>query len=79
MACATALATLDVYEEEGLLTRGGELADYWADAAHALKGLPHVIDIRNLGLIAAIELAPRDGTPAVRAFDASSNAMKRAS
>ncbi len=70
MACATALATLDVYDEEGLLTRGATLADYWADALHALKGLPHVIDIRNLGLMGAVELEPIAGQPTARAFDA---------
>jgi beta-alanine--pyruvate transaminase len=70
MACAAALATLDVYQEEGLLTRGAKLAGIWADAAHSLKDLPHVIDIRNLGLIAAIELEPIDGRPTARAFDA---------
>ena len=68
MACAAALATLDTYEEEGLLTRGAALAEYWADAVHSLKGLPHVIDIRNLGLIAAVELEPVQGGS--RAFDA---------
>ena len=70
MACATALATLDVYEEEGLLTRGASLAAYWADALHSLKGLPHVIDIRNLGLMGAVELAPIPDKPTARAFDA---------
>ncbi len=70
VACAAALATLDTYEEEGLLTRAATLADYWADGVHSLKGLPHVIDIRNIGLIAAIELAPIAGQPTARAFDA---------
>jgi len=70
MACAAALGTLDTYEEESLLTRGAELADYWADAAHALKGLPHVIDIRTIGLIAAIELEPLPSKPSSRAFEA---------
>jgi beta-alanine--pyruvate transaminase len=70
MACAAALGTLDTYDEEGLLTRGGELAGYWADAAHALKGLPHVIDIRTIGLMAAIELEPRAEKPTARAFEA---------
>src|SRR5665213_3734903 len=49
VASAAALATLDTYEEEGLLTRGGELAGAWEEGLHSLKGLPHVIDIRNLG------------------------------
>lgn len=70
MACAAALATLDTHEEEGLLTRGAELSDYWQDAVHSLKGLPNVIDLRNMGLIAGIELEPRAGKPTARAFDA---------
>jgi len=70
MACAAALGTLDTYEEEGLLTRGAALAEYWADAAHSLKDLPVVADIRTLGLIAGIELVPMDGKPTARAFDA---------
>jgi len=73
MACAAALGTLDTYEEDGLLTRarqGSELANYWQDAVHALKGLPNVIDLRNLGFIAGIELSSRDGKPGARAFDA---------
>ncbi|WP_321344993.1 aspartate aminotransferase family protein [Breoghania sp.] len=70
LACAAALGTLDTYEEEGLLTRGAELQDYWADALHGLKDHPHVIDIRNLGLIGAIELEPIAGEPTKRAFSA---------
>ena len=70
MACAAALATLDTYEEEQLFTRGSELSDYWQSAAHALKELPLVIDIRNLGLIVGIELQPRAGAPTARAFEA---------
>jgi len=70
VACAAALATLDVYAEEGLLTRVSEIAQYWEDGLHSLKGLPHVIDIRNLGLIGAIELEPIPGAPTKRAFQA---------
>ena len=69
VACAAGIATLEIYEEEGLLTRAAELADYWQDALHSLKGIPHVVDIRNLGLVGAIELAPRDGAPGTRAYD----------
>ncbi len=69
-ATAASLATLDIYEEEGLLTRGAELADYWADGLHGFRGLPHVIDIRNSGLIGAIELEPIAGAPTKRAFSA---------
>jgi beta-alanine--pyruvate transaminase len=70
MACAAALGTLDTYDEEGLLTRGSELADYWADAAHSLRDIPVVADIRTLGLIAGIELNPIEGKPTARAFEA---------
>jgi beta-alanine--pyruvate transaminase len=70
VASAAGLATLETYKDEGLLTRGAELAPYWEDALHSLKGLPHVIDIRNLGLIGAIELEPIAGSPTKRAFSA---------
>lgn len=70
MACAAALATLDTYEEEGLLTRGAELSDYWQDAAHSLADLPLVKDVRNMGLIAGIEMEPIAGAPTKRAFAA---------
>ena len=70
IASAAGLATLETYKEEGLLTRGAEMAKYWEDALHSLKGLPHVIDIRNLGLIGAVELEPIAGAPTKRAFSA---------
>jgi beta-alanine--pyruvate transaminase len=70
LAAAAGIGTLDTYEEEGLLTRGAELADYWADGLHSLKGLPHVIDVRNIGLIGAVELDPIAGAPTKRAFTA---------
>jgi beta-alanine--pyruvate transaminase len=70
IASAAALATLDTYKEEGLLTRAAELASYWEDALHSLKDCPNVIDIRNVGLIGAIELAPIAGEPTKRAFTA---------
>jgi beta-alanine--pyruvate transaminase len=69
VACAAGLATQQIYRREGLLSRAMEMADYWADAVHSLKGLPHVIDLRNLGLIGAIELEPIPGKPGARAFD----------
>src|SRR2546423_1821909 len=56
VACAAALATLGIYRSEGLLTRAKSLAQYWEDAAHALRDLPHVIDVRNYGLILGLEL-----------------------
>jgi beta-alanine--pyruvate transaminase len=74
LACAAALATLQVFKEQNVLEHAAAMRQYWEDAAHSLKGLPHVIDIRTLGLIAGIELAPIEGKPGVRAF----NAFKRA-
>jgi beta-alanine--pyruvate transaminase len=77
LACAAGLATLQVYEEEGLLTRAAELWPYWEEQAHALKGLPNVVDIRNVGLIAAIELAPRPGAPGARGLEAHVRAFEK--
>ncbi|WP_151719198.1 aspartate aminotransferase family protein [Gemmobacter serpentinus] len=70
IASAAGIATLDTYKEEGLFERAAELETYWGDALHSLKGLPHVIDIRNMGLIGAVELEPIAGEPTKRAFSA---------
>jgi beta-alanine--pyruvate transaminase len=70
LACAAGLAALDVYAEENLFANARSLAGYWEEGLHALKGLPHVIDLRNIGLIGAIELEPIPGQPTKRAFDA---------
>ena len=77
IACAAAIATLDTYKEEGLLTRGAELAPYWEDALHSLKDAPNVIDVRNIGLVGAIELKPLDGQPTKRAFSAFVKAFEK--
>ena len=77
VACAAGLGTMEVYEEEGLLTRVGELASYWEDAAHALRDCPNVVDIRNIGLIAAVELAPRPGAVGARGFEAHLKAFEK--
>ncbi len=69
VASAAGLATLEIYAEEGLLTRGAGLAAHWEQALHSLKDAPNVIDIRNLGLVGAIELSSRDGAPGARAYD----------
>lgn len=69
VACAAGLATLEIYAEEDLLTRGADLAEHWQEALHSLKDAPNVIDIRNLGLVGAVELSPRDGAPGTRAYD----------
>ncbi|PKL99246.1 MAG: aspartate aminotransferase family protein, partial [Gammaproteobacteria bacterium HGW-Gammaproteobacteria-7] len=69
VACAAALATLDIYREENLFERAIELGEYWGEALHSLKGLPNVIDIRNYGLIGAVEFAPRENAPGARGYD----------
>jgi beta-alanine--pyruvate transaminase len=69
LACAAGLAALDVYQGEGLFENAGALSPYWQDAAHSLKGLPHVIDIRSLGIMAGIELEPIPGQPTKRGLD----------
>ena len=76
VACAAALGTLQTYREEGLLTRAAELAPYWEERLHAMRGLPHVIDIRNYGLIGAVELEPIAGEPTKLAFTAFLNAFE---
>ena len=69
VACAAALAALSIYEREGLPQRAAALAPALADAAHALRGLPGVTDVRNYGLIAAVELADEPGRAPTRAFE----------
>ena len=70
LACAAGIGTLDTYAEEGLLTRAAELAPHFEQAIHSLKGLPNVIDVRNCGLMGAVELAPRPGAAGKRAYEA---------
>jgi beta-alanine--pyruvate transaminase len=69
LAAAAGLATLELYQTEGLFTRAASLAPYWETALHSLRGLPHVVDIRNLGLVGGIELEARAGAPGARGFD----------
>ena len=68
-ACAAGLAVQDIYEREGLLTRAAKMAKTFEDAVHSLRDLPRIIDIRNIGLVAGIELEPRPGAPAARAYE----------
>ena len=70
IAAACGIATLETYKEEGLFERAADLAPYWQEALHSLRGAPHVIDIRNMGLIGAVELEGIPGEPTKRAFDA---------
>ena len=70
IAAACGIATLDTYREEGLFDRARDLEGYWQDAIHSLRDHPHVIDIRNMGLIGAVELEGIPGEPTKRAFSA---------
>ena len=70
IACAAGLATLDIYQREGLLTRAKRMAPAFEEAAHSMRGLPQVVDVRNYGLVAGIELDPIAGSPGKRAFEA---------
>jgi beta-alanine--pyruvate transaminase len=69
LACAASIATLDTYRDEGIFERAAELTPYFEDAAHSLNGVSHVIDVRNMGIVAGIELAPRPGAPGARAYE----------
>jgi beta-alanine--pyruvate transaminase len=66
LGVAAANAALDLYREEGLFERAKALEPVFADAVHGLKGAPHVVDIRSVGLAAGIDLAPIDGAPGLR-------------
>ena len=70
VASAAGVATLDTYKQDDLLTRAADIGSYWEDALHSLKDARHVIDIRNVGLIGAVELEPIAGAPTKRAFQA---------
>ena len=69
LAAAAGLATIKLYQDEGLFERAAGLAGYWQDAIHSLRGQPHVIDLRNIGLVGGIELEPRAGKPGAKAYD----------
>jgi beta-alanine--pyruvate transaminase len=66
LACAAGLATLEVHAELGLPERTAAMAPKWQAAAHQLRGAPHVADIRTVGLLGAIDLAPREGAAGAR-------------
>jgi len=70
LACAAGLATLDIYRREELFDRAAALAPYWEEAVHSLADRCNVIDIRNIGLVAGIEVESRPGAVGARAFDA---------
>ena len=77
LACAAGLATLDIYRDEGLFERVLKIESAWADAIHGLKGLPNVVDIRTIGLVGAIDLAPNTVGPGKRGFEAMEEAYHR--
>ncbi|WP_312511526.1 aspartate aminotransferase family protein [Massilia sp.] len=70
LACAAALATLDVFREQGVMENARAMQPYFEDALHALRGLPHVIDLRSIGMIGAVELEPIPGKPGARGYAA---------
>src|SRR4051812_24608066 len=70
LACAAGIGTLDTYQDEGLLERASSLEKHWEDAIHSVKDAPNVIDIRNFGLMGAIELSPKAGAPGSRGYNA---------
>jgi beta-alanine--pyruvate transaminase len=77
LASAAALGTLDTYAEERLFDRANQLGAYFEDGVHSLRGLPNVIDCRNLQLIGAVELAPRPGAPGARGLEVHNRAWER--
>ena len=77
LACAAGIATLQLYKDEDLFARAAKMAPVLENALHSLKGTRHVIDIRNFGLVGAVELEPRAGAPGARAFQAFLNAYEK--
>jgi beta-alanine--pyruvate transaminase len=75
LACAAGIATLDVYRDEKLFERTAALEGKWADAAMSLKGTPGVLDIRTLGLVAAIDLSSRPDAFGKRAYESMERAF----
>jgi beta-alanine--pyruvate transaminase len=69
IACAAGLATLEIYRREDLFARAASLAPIFEDAVHSLKGRRHVADIRTIGLMGGIDLAPREGEPGARGYE----------
>ena len=69
LASAAMIATLDVYVNDGLFDHANTLSPYWEEMCHSLNGTDHIIDIRNSGLVAGIEMSPRDEKPGARGYD----------
>ena len=77
IACAAALAALDLYESDDSYAKVRQLAPYFEEAIHSLKGLDNIVDIRNIGLAGAIQFAPRDGDPAIRPYEIFKNCFEK--
>jgi beta-alanine--pyruvate transaminase len=77
VACAAGIATLDLYEREGLLTRAAGIADRFEARLHGLRGAPHVIDVRNIGLMGAVELQPRPSAAGARGYEVLNRALAK--
>ena len=75
LAAAAALAAIDVYSEDGLIDRAADMASYWEDAMHSLRGVGSIIDIRTIGLMAGIEMEARDGKVGARGYDVFTDAF----
>lgn len=75
-ACAAGLATMDIYEKEGLFERAAELSDYFLDSMFALRELPAVTDIRGYGLMAGFDLDPGDNAPGARGLEVQKRLFK---
>jgi beta-alanine--pyruvate transaminase len=76
-ACAALIATLSIYEREGLFQRARELEPYWQEAIHTLRQAPHVADVRNIGLVGGVEFKPLEGRPGVRGSDVYNRAYRK--
>ncbi|HEY9459804.1 MAG TPA: aspartate aminotransferase family protein [Paralcaligenes sp.] len=77
LATAAVLATLDIYQREQLFKRANGLSKKFEDAAHQLENARHVVDVRNIGLVAGIELQPRTGAPGARAAEVFNKCMDK--
>ena len=77
VAAAAGIATLELYREERLFERANDLAPYWEETMHSLRSVPGVIDIRNLGLVAGVELSSIPGKAGARAYDVFVRAFRK--
>jgi beta-alanine--pyruvate transaminase len=78
LAMAAGIASLEVFKEQKIFENADSLQMYWQEKVHSLKGLPHVIDIRNIGLMGAVEVAPASGPVAsARAQDIFDRAFEK--